>query len=646
MGQGDISGASRPSRRLILASVAIWLVLVLALPLLALTFNLFRVGGAPLGYWITAQGAALGLIALVAVYARLAGGTKDGEGLRPALVFAGEIVGAAVLIGFTGFVAAVGYDGLALPLGLVGGVALLAILAAPRFVLYPVRSISGFFAIRYGGGWTRRLALLVTIAATVLILAADIKAGAYALQSLTWMALPQAMTFVALGISGAWLLASVLSVKRLSGLGFAAVLVGVIVSVVGLAIAAGSPALHLGIGGALEDLAELSQTLIIERLSDVKSLTPMASPFLQMPMRNFAGLVLAVALGLVVAPYLLGRHLSQSTVSPGGAVRRSALTLVVVTIVAVSLPLFAIYGHSLIEGALAKGIETAALPQSFADASGLGWIEVCGKSTPVASDIIAACGKVSGQRGFIRLQDIAVATDGFALAAPLLGGISTFVQAFFALAALLAALLVGNALLAGLTAADSEARMHGVADAIEVDLRALTLGAMVVISAAAVAAVATTSSGILAAEGFAILAAGLFAPVVMGLHWRHMNRAGALAATTVGGGIAAVYLIGVGLFPVEFFKLTSFWSDAGPQAVKRFADLEAALLLAGDPVALAKSKDALLMHAYGIANWWGLRPEAIVLVAVPAAVATGILVSVLSRDPRRDARRDRDPSRA
>ncbi|MBA2126405.1 DUF4212 domain-containing protein [Hyphomicrobium methylovorum] len=635
MGQGDISGASRPSRRLILISVAVWLVLVVGLPLLALSFNLFRVGGAPVGYWITAQGAALGLVALVLVYSRLAGGKPEGEGIRPALVFAGEIVGAAVLIGYTGYVAAVGYDGLALPLGLVGGVALLAILAAPRFVLYPVRSISGFFTVRYGGGAPRKLALIFMAAATVLILAADIKAGAYALQGVTWTAYMSAVTLVSLAVAGVWLLGSVLSVKRLAGLGFLTVLAGFLLSFVGLAVAVGSPLLHLGIGAALEHLANLSQTLIIDRLSDVKSLTPMASPFLQLPMKNFAGLLLAVALGLAVAPYLLGRHLSQSVVGPGDAVRRSATTLVIVAIVGLSLPLLAIYDHTAIESALGKAIETAALPQSFADASGLGWVQICGKTTSVAADIVAACGSASGHRGFLRLQDIAVATDGFVGAAPMLGGVSSYLQMPMALAALLASLLVGNALLAGLMTAEAESRVNGSADEIDVDFRALLVGALVVISASIVAAVSTTSSGILAAQGFALLAAGLFAPVVMGLHWRHMNRSGALAAMVVGGGIAALYLIGVELMPVQFFKVAGFWSDAAPEAAQRLANLEAAVLQAADPLAAAKANDALMKHAYTIANWWGLRSAAIVLIAVPAAIVAGILASLLARDPRR-----------
>src|SRR6185436_5287424 len=100
----------------------------------------------PLGFWIAAQGALIGLTGLALVYAWRAGGQATAKEFRPSLVFAGEAVGAVTIIGFTGYIAALGYDGLALPLGLVAGMALLAIVVAPRFVLYPVRSISGFFA--------------------------------------------------------------------------------------------------------------------------------------------------------------------------------------------------------------------------------------------------------------------------------------------------------------------------------------------------------------------------------------------------------------------------------------------------------------------------------------------------------------------
>ena len=243
----------------------------------------------------------------------------DGRRIAAGARFRGEATGAVTIIGFTGYIAALGYDGLALPLGLVAGMALLAIVVAPRFVLYPVRSISGFFAVRYGGGATRRLALLITSAATVLLLAADLKAGAHALQSLTKIVEPGAVLALALAIGATWIAGNFIASRKAAGLSFALVLLGLLATLFALAFAFGGSVLpHLTLGGALQDHAKLNQSLVINRFSDVKSLTPMASPFLQLSMRNFAGLLLAVALGIVAAPHLLGRHVSQSVVAPGG----------------------------------------------------------------------------------------------------------------------------------------------------------------------------------------------------------------------------------------------------------------------------------------------------------------------------------------
>ena len=429
MGEGDIEGASRPSRRLTLASLAIWLVVALALPLSALTLNVFHVAGFPFGFWIAAQGALIGLALLAIAYARRAGGQATGEGLRPALVFAGEATGAVTIIGFTGYIAALGYDGLALPLGLVAGMALLAIVVAPRFVLYPVRSISGFFAVRYGGGATRRLALLITSAATVLLLAADLKAGAHALQSLTKIVEPGAVLALALAIGATWIAGNFIASRKVAGLSFALVLVGLLATLVALALAFGGSLLpHLTLGGALQDHAKLNQTLVVNRFSDVKSLTPMASPFLQLSMRNFVGLLLAVALGVVSASHLLGRHVSQAAVAPGGAVRRTAWALAAVALVAISLPPLAVYSRIGVEQAVLKGIETAAIPQSLAEASALGWVKICDQNSGTAVDLAAACAKVSGQRGFLRLQDIAFTTDGFVVAAPQISGLNRYAQ--------------------------------------------------------------------------------------------------------------------------------------------------------------------------------------------------------------------------
>lgn len=633
MGLGDIAGASRPSGRLLLASLLIWLILSIALPLSALTLNVVRFGGFPLGFWIAAQGAIIGLVALVAVYAWRAGGAPVREGIRPALIFAGEIVGAVALLGFTGYIAAMGYDGLALPLGLVAGVALLAILVAPRFVLYPVQSISGFFAIRYGGSLTRRFAFLIALSATILLLAADLRAGSLALQSLVGVPLHQAILGLALAIAATWLAGTFLAPAKMSGgVGFIIVFTGLLATLIALALFSnGSPIPHLSLGSALESHANLNQALVVNRLSDVKSLTPMTSPFLQLSMRNFAGLLLAVALGVVAAPHLLGRHVSQSAVAPGGAVKRTALALVGVAILIASLPPLALYSRIGFEETMSKGIEIAAIPQSFAEASALGWVKVCDQTSPATADLAAACTKASGQRGFLRLQDLAFTTDGFVVAAPMISGLNPKLEYPLLLGVILASVLVGNALMSSIVVADSEIRTKRDERAPGLDFRSVAIAGLLLAAAAVLALSSAIGTGLLAAEGFALLAAGIFPSLVLGLHWRHMNAAGAIAAMLVGTLITALYLLGVHLWPVELFSITGGLSDAPPMAAKRFAELQAALAAATTPENAALARAALVKHVTAIANWGGLKPAAITLVAVPASFVAGLLISLLLR---------------
>jgi Na+(H+)/acetate symporter ActP len=163
------------------------------------------------------------------------------------------------------------------------------------------------------------------------------------------------------------------------------------------------------------------------------------------------------------------------------------------------------------------------------------------------------------------------------------------------------------------------------------DFRSASLGAGVLIFAVVLANIETIDSGLLLAEGFALLAAGLFAPLVLGLHWRPMNSTGAVAAMLAGTFIAAVYLLGVHVWPVEFARISGSLSNAGAEALQQFSDLDAAFSAASDPQAQAAAWADLREQAVMVANWGGLKPAAIVLVAVPAGLLAAIFGSLLSR---------------
>jgi predicted methyltransferase len=76
--------------------------------------------------------------------------------------------------------------------------------------------------------------------------------------------------------------------------------------------------------------------------------------------------------------------------------------------------------------------------------------------------------------------------------------------------------------------------------------------------------------------------------------------------------------------------LTGHLSTAAPSAVRKLADLSAAVDAAADPAARSMAQRALYRHALTVANWWGLKPAASVLFALPVGVVAGIAVTLMT----------------
>lgn len=623
-------GASRPSRRLMLASLVAWSVLALLLPLAALTLNAIKVAGFPLGFLTTAVLVLIALALLATLFSIRALGDNTQEGIVPSLRLAAEAIGSAGVVGAVGIIAALGYDGLAFPLGLAAGLTLLTIVVAPRFALYPVRSVSGFFAMRFGGRWPRRIALAIVSFSAILLLAADLRGGALAVQGIlaTDYATGLAVTAVALGI--VWLLRSLFEIRRGRGLAFAVLLVLVFIPVFALPAYQGRLPLPLFVYGyGLQDLATLEQELLFDKLANFEALRPMAAPFLRLSMANFVGFVLALALGVAALPYLIGRHLSQAHVAPGAAAKRGALATIWVVWFLLALAAFSVFERIGVAQAIAKGIETAAVPDALLNASGRGWVSLCGIYSASSADVAAACAKLSGSRGFLRLQDVGFSSDGFALAAPAISGLPATLFGTFWIAAALAALVTGHAIIAGLLAADGEARRAGTVDAEALDVRSVGLAVIVLLIGLLVALTSRLEIPQLFSDGLALVASGLFPGLVLGLFWRRMSAAGAVAGMLAGFLIAAVYIVGVRFFPVQMFEVAGQWSEAAPGAVSKFGLLKAAYVAAAE-ADKGTAWAALWQHAASIANIWGLKPAAVALYAVPAGFLSGAVVSLIS----------------
>jgi putative solute:sodium symporter small subunit len=631
MGEGEVAGASRPTRRLTILSLIVWAIVALALPLAALTLNAVQVAGFPLGFWFTAQGALMALAGLGWLFTRRAGGERGREGVVGPLVFAGECIASAGFIGYAGLIAALGFDALSFPLGVTAGLTLMAILVAPRFVLYPAATVAGYFTARFAGVWTRRTALVVLGIASVPLLAADVRGAGLSIQAMTGVDLPSSLAIVATLLSLAWLGLTLFGGRRPLGLVFAVLLLTFSGMLVVIAVLQGRlPLPYWTYGFALQDVASLEIALIGQKLADVKSLKPMTAPFLQFSMSNFAGVVLAVALGIAALPQLLGRHLSRAAVAPGEAVRRTTLTLTLVAVFLCGLAPFAAFARVALAQLIQSDVKVAALPDAVTGASGQGWLEICGAQSANAADLAAACAKVGGHKGALRLQDMVFANDTYLFAASKIAGLPALLWLLLVAGALVAALVAGHAILAGFVSADAEARHSGPPNRERLDLRSVALGILLLLGAVAVAAFSMADIASLAAEGLALIASSVFPTLVLGLYWRRFRAPGAVATLIAGFLAAAIYIFGVRLMPVTLFDLTGHLSTAAPSAVRKLADLSAAVDAAADPAARSMAQRALYRHALTVANWWGLKPAASVLFALPVGVVAGIAVTLMT----------------
>ena len=191
---------------------------------------------------------------------------------------------------------------------------------------------------------------------------------------------------------------------------------------------------------------------------------------------------------------------------------------------------------------------------------------------------------------------------------------------------MLASLLAGNALVAGIVVADAEVRMNRLArangDSISVQS---TLGVALLVVAAIIALDRIDRHRAFSRpRDLRLLAAGIFPALVLGLHWRHMTATGGVAAMLVGSSIAALYLLGVHLWPVELFRISGGLSDAAPRA--RSSSPILTLCCKRPPIHRPRPRRprSLKLHAAEIANWCGLKPAAIMLLAVPAGIVAGI----------------------
>ncbi|MGZ5851417.1 MAG: hypothetical protein ACXWJH_02455, partial [Hyphomicrobium sp.] len=108
------------------------------------------------------------------------------------------------------------------------------------------------------------------------------------------------------------------------------------------------------------------------------------------------------------------------------------------------------------------------------------------------------------------------------------------------------------------------------------------------------------------------------------------NAPGAAAAIISGLAIAAAYIVATHIFAVGFFDSFSSLSGAGQMAAETFGELKQAWETAAPGAAKDAAWAALNQQAQSIANLWGIKNLATVVLALPVGIVALVVVSLVT----------------
>lgn len=296
--------------------------------------------------------------------------------------------------GLAGTLYVLGYDGLAVPLGVMSGFLLAAVLFAPSMRKSGALSVADFLGARFGP-LARVLAAVMVVACSLPLLIAAIEVAATA-----------ATTIVAVPYGWAVsMMASILLITALfggmKGVTWAAVGQCIIVVIAYLLplffIAAktyGAVPPQLAYGATLNELSGLEMSMLEKGLADASTFKPYLKPFLQLDRQNFFALLLCLALGTAAMPHVLQRSLTASTVRESRFAYAWAAFFVL--LIAVSAPAYAVLAKREIFSLIVNGTAFADVPSWLESASQRGLIDLHGVSLRLLDDVIAAVGAGAG----------------------------------------------------------------------------------------------------------------------------------------------------------------------------------------------------------------------------------------------------------
>jgi cation/acetate symporter len=157
----------------------------------------------------------------------------------------------------------------------------------------------------------------------------------------------------------------------------------------------------------------------------------------------------------------------------------------------------------------------------------------------------------------LQLGEFIINQDIIVLSMPEIAGLPYVISGLVAAGGLAAALSTADGLLLAIANALSHDIYYKMIDPKATTVRRLVVARVLLVAVALIAAAVagTRPAGIIqmVAWAFSLAAAGLFAPLVLGIWWKRTTAAGAIAGMIVGFGVCAFYLVGTRYFDMPLW---------------------------------------------------------------------------------------------
>jgi len=321
-------------------------------------------------------------------------------------------------------------------------------------------------------------------------------------------------------------------------------------------VAFGVPVPQLTYGQALSQIAEYEQILGITK--------SYVQPFTTYSPRDYFFLIFCLMVGTASLPHILMRFFTTPTVRE--ARKSVGWSLFFIFLLYFTAPAYAAFSKFNVMGLFANApdlqLAFTAIPAwmlQWGSIEGHQLVTICGAKADSVAAIMQACQGKGFETGF-PYGELRLNNDMIVLSTPSIAGMPIWVVGLVGAGGFAAALSTADGLLLAIANALSHDVYYKMIDPkADTKTRLMIAKILLVVVAVAAAFLARTKpSDILSmvAWAFSIAAAGLFAPLVMGVWWKRTTNVAAVLGILAGFGITMVYLIG-SVYGFDFDRSTA-----------------------------------------------------------------------------------------